>query len=56
MNNKGKQILLKIHQHLTAVLSYCKDCDSLDAFQQDTMRVEACVFNLMQIGELVKLH
>lgn len=54
MNNKDKQILLKIHQHLTAVLSYCKGCDSLDAFQQNTMRVEACVFNLMQIGELAK--
>ena len=54
MNNKDKQVLSKIHQHLTSVLSYCRDCDSLDKFQKNPMRVEACVFNLMQIGELAK--
>ncbi|WP_270506061.1 DUF86 domain-containing protein [Eubacterium limosum] len=26
----------------------------MEAFQSESMRVEACVFNLMQIGELAK--
>ena len=40
---------------MNAVLLYCSDCDSQEAFEADSMRVEACVFNLMQIGELAKM-
>lgn len=35
-------------------MTYCKDCHSLGDFSSDTMRLEATVFNLMQIGELAK--
>lgn len=54
MEAKDKQVLEKIFNHVQSVLKYCKDCQSLDEFQADSMRVEACVFNLMQIGELAK--
>ncbi len=54
MDNKNKQILEKIYNHITAVITYCKSCTSLDDFQNNTMLAEACVFNLMQIGELAK--
>lgn len=55
MADKNKQILGKIYNHIVSVLDYCKDCSSLEEFEQDSMRVEACVFNLMQIGELAKV-
>ncbi|MBD5113592.1 MAG: DUF86 domain-containing protein [Ruminococcaceae bacterium] len=54
MNSKDKQVFEKIHNHIVSILDYCKSCNNLDEFQQDVMRVEACVFNLMQIGELAK--
>lgn len=54
MDNKDKQVLDKIYSHIYSVLKYCSDCDSLDSFQSDSMRAEACIFNLMQIGELAK--
>lgn len=54
MNNKDLQVLGKIYKHVQAVLNYCKECTSLAEFQENSMRVEACVFNLMQIGELAK--
>lgn len=54
MVNKDLQVLKKISEHIKAVISYCENCTTLDGFQADSMRVEACVFNLMQIGELAK--
>ena len=54
MENKDRQVLNKIFDHISAVLRYCESCRSLDDFEADPMRVEACVFNLMQIGELAK--
>ncbi|MCR5480270.1 MAG: DUF86 domain-containing protein [Ruminococcus sp.] len=54
MDKRDVQVLEKISDHISSVLSYCKDCSSLEDFQNDKMRVEACVFNLMQIGELAK--
>lgn len=54
MDNKDALVLRKISGHIGAVIVYCETCHSLDAFQSDSMRVEACVFNLMQIGELAK--
>ena len=44
----------KILQHADSVLAYCADCQTRDAFESNPMRVEATVFNLMQIGELAK--
>ena len=54
MNDKDRRILKKIGQHIDSILRYCQSCDNLENFQNDTMLVEATVFNLMQIGELAK--
>lgn len=54
MENKDFQVLRKIYQHITSTMTYCAECKNLEDFQNNTMRVEACVFNLMQIGELAK--
>ena len=54
MDNKDKYVLKKIYAHILSVLKYCENTTSLEAFHEDNMRVEACVFNLMQIGELAK--
>ena len=54
MNDKDQKVLEKIGQHIDSILRYCKDCENLEDFQNDTMLVEATVFNLMQIGELAK--
>lgn len=55
MSNKNRQVLEKIYNHVISVLKYCENCNGLDDFQTDSMRVDACVFNLMQIGELAKI-
>ncbi len=55
MEAKDRQVLEKIHAHICSVLKYCDCCANLEDFQADSMRVEACVFNLMQIGELAKM-
>lgn len=55
MNSKDRQILEKIYNHVISVLKYCENCRGLNEFQADSMRVDACVFNLMQIGELAKI-
>lgn len=54
MDSKDLRILRKIYSHVTAVVNYCEGCSDLADFQNSSMRVEACVFNLMQIGELSK--
>lgn len=54
MDSNDKKILEKILKHVTTTLEYCAQCESLQDFQNNNMRVEACVFNLMQIGELAK--
>lgn len=54
MEAKDKQVLNKIYEHICSVLKYCAECTNLEDFQNDSMRVEACVFNLMQMGELAK--
>lgn len=54
MNSKDQQILSKIYEHVASVLLYCENCESFEDFQKNSMRVEACVFNLMQVGELAK--
>ncbi|MCX4341061.1 MAG: DUF86 domain-containing protein [Lachnospiraceae bacterium] len=44
-----------MYNHVLSALKYCENCNSLNDFQADSMRVDACVFNLMQIGELAKI-
>ncbi|MBR0237752.1 MAG: DUF86 domain-containing protein [Thermoguttaceae bacterium] len=55
MNNDDQQALQKIYNHLDLVILYSGDCKSLDDFQSKSMTTDACVFNLMQIGELAKM-
>lgn len=55
MDSKDIQTLRKIYIHVESVLSYCENCSAFADFQKDKMRIEACVFNLMQIGELAKI-
>ena len=54
MDSKDRRVLQKLQAHTEAILRYCQDCRSLAEFESDSMRVEATVFNLMQIGELAK--
>ena len=54
MNNKDQIVLRKIQGHIESILRYCKGIQSFQEFQSNSMRVEATVFNLMQIGELAK--
>ena len=54
LDNRDIAVLRKIRQHIAAIMRYCRDCADMDDFQADSMRVEATVFNLMQIGELSK--
>lgn len=54
MDNKDIRILEKLLQHTGSIMRYCLDCKQLSDFEADSMRVEATVFNLMQIGELAK--
>lgn len=54
MLDKDRQVLEKILRHVQAILYYNKDVRSLEDFQNNSMLVDASVFNLMQIGELAK--
>ena len=36
------------------IIEYCHDYDTYGSFSQNSMLMEACVFNLSQIGELTK--
>lgn len=51
MNSKTAQTLRKMLARINRAAAYCSGL-SFAAFQQDTMLQEACVFNLLQIGEL----
>lgn len=48
---KNKIIIEKILKYIQKVISYVEGVD-YDTFVNNTMMVEACVFNLGQIGEL----
>ena len=54
MNSKDTVILKKLYSHTQAIVQYCGECRTLEQFEGNPMRVEATVFNLMQIGELAK--
>lgn len=54
MSSKDVVVLKKILQHIESIMRYCLDCHTLEDFSSDSMRLEATVFNLMQIGELAK--
>ena len=48
---KNKVIVEKIQKYISKVLEYTKDT-TYDDFINNSILVEACVFNLSQIGEL----
>lgn len=54
MLDKDRQVLEKILRHVQAIFYYNEDVRSLEDFQNNSMLVDASVFNLMQIGELAK--
>lgn len=54
MENKDREILLKILKHAEHAIEYSSRYSSRQKFEEDDMCVEATVFNLMQIGELAK--
>ena len=52
-NSKDILTLHKIIERIDRATAYCKD-HRFDTFMSDTMLQEACVFNILQIGELAK--
>lgn len=53
MNDNQSKNIEKIINRIDSIIDYCNGCKNLDDFQNNSMLVEACVFNLTQIGELV---
>ena len=54
MNPHDTKTLLAINKHIHSIQEYCRGCKGLEEFINNSMLSEACVFNLMQIGELSK--
>ena len=52
-NKREKQTLRKLITHIDHTLEYCEGV-SFDAFMSSRMLQEACVFNVLQIGELAR--
>ena len=48
---QDKERITRMIMHIEKILSYC-DNHTYDTFCADSMLVEACVFNLSQLGEL----
>ena len=49
---KNQKIIWKIINYIDSIIKYTNNVDYLE-FKDNSMMVEACVFNLSQIGELV---
>ena len=54
MGSKDRAAVEKIYSHINSVLQYCQECGSLEEFESNAMRVDATVFNFLQIGEIAK--
>lgn len=54
MKSRDKIVLSAILQHTKNVIKYSEMCMTFQDFQDNGIVVDACVFNLMQIGELAK--
>ena len=52
-NKRIAQTLKKIIAHIDHTLEYCQGLD-FDGFMANRMLQEACVFNILQIGELAR--
>lgn len=53
-SEKSRQILRKIITHIDHTLEYCQG-QTFDSFMENRMLQEACIFNILQVGELSKL-
>ena len=53
-SEKSRQILRKIITHIDHTLEYCQG-ETFESFMSNRMLLEACIFNILQIGELSKL-
>ena len=53
-NDKTRQVLQKIISHIDHTLEYCEG-HTFESFMASRMLQEACIFNLLQIGELSKV-
>lgn len=49
---KNQKIIWKIINYINSIIKYTDNIDYLE-FKDNSMMVEACVFNLSQVGELV---
>ena len=49
-----EKIMQKLFLYISNIQRYTGDCNSLVEFEADPMRVDATVFNLMQIGEVAR--
>lgn len=54
MKDRDIEVLNKILDHASKILDYSSTCKSYDEFADSGIIVDACVFNIMQIGELAK--
>ena len=55
MGGKDRQVLEKIIKHIETILKYGHGFEGFEDFKDDRMCVDACVMNLLQIGELAKV-
>jgi len=55
MADKYRIIFQKLLGYISKTLGYCEG-KTFEGFVADSMLVEACVFNLSQMGELVRLY
>ncbi len=51
---RNEVIVRKMAAYIDKVLGYCEGCD-YGSFAADSKLVEACVFNLSQLGELCRI-
>lgn len=51
MKDKDAQIVERIIKRISSTINYCSG-ESFDSFNSNSMLQEACVFNLLQVGEL----
>ena len=49
-NDKSRRILEKIVTHIDHTLEYCQG-QTFESFMNNRMLQEACIFNLLQIGD-----
>ena len=54
MNSKDAEVLKKIHEHAVRVIKHGSGCKNYQDFANADMVSDACIFNIMQIGELAK--